>query len=172
MDLHQLRAVLSAGFASLFLILLPVALLVSRPAAAGIWLPLLSIHRNSHPDLVCDGNPIFLTFAPGGNISINGREAPQNEALKIVAEIMDRRVERAVFLVGDPQISVQQFAQFFDRLKGATPDLHVILVSGEVRRALDADAKAALLPPNSKSMTGEEPITLCDFVLPPQEFAR
>jgi biopolymer transport protein ExbD len=172
MDLNHLRSMLAPAFASLFLILLPVTFLVPRPAPEGIRIPLLSIHRNSHPYLACDGNPIFLNFSRDSGVSINGSKIPRSTLQKDIAEKMERRVERVVFLVADPQMSVQEFAQFFGTLKGSVPDLHVIVVSGEVRRALDENAKTDLRSPNSKGTVAEEPITLCDFVLPPEEFAH
>jgi deoxyxylulose-5-phosphate synthase len=65
---------------------------------------------------------------------------------------MENRAERIVYVVGDSDLSYGQFVEFLGKVKNATTDLHVVVVSGEILRAF------------------EENHDLCDFVYPEKEF--
>lgn len=65
---------------------------------------------------------------------------------------MESRAERVVYVVVDSDFSYGRFAEFLDKISGATPDLHVVVISGEVRKAF------------------EKSHDLCDFVYPANEF--
>jgi hypothetical protein len=71
-----------------------------------------------------------------------------------IAELMENRAERVVYVVVDSELSYGQFASFLGKVKGATTNLHVVVVSGQVLKAL------------------QQGHDLCDFVYPASEFAR
>jgi hypothetical protein len=81
---------------------------------------------------------------------------------------MKSRAERVVYVIVDSELSYGQFAAFVDRIEGATDDLHVIVISGEIRREFTKD-RIPVAPLNPSNFM-ENPISVCDLVYPTDEF--
>jgi len=154
MNLDQLRAMLAAPVASLFLVLLLCAMVVSRPAATGFFVPVIRLHHNPNEPTDCDGLAELIRLTADERIWINGEAVQRDRLSSRIAEIMSNRAERIVYVVVDSRSSYGQFASFLDAVAGSTPELHTVVVSGEVLKAFEKDHD------------------LCDFVYPAKEISE
>jgi len=128
---------LAAPMASLFLILLVFGLIDWRPASVGFRVPMIRLHHDPNEPSDCGGRAEFVRLTKDGRTWINSEEIPAGQVQAAVAAQMANRAERVVYVVADSELSYGQFASFLDRVSGATSDLHVVLVSGEIRRAFE-----------------------------------
>ena len=64
--------------------------------------------------------------------------APDRLRAKI-AEVFDNRMVKRVHVVADSDVSYGQFADFMSRIVGASPNLNVILLSGQLRREVESE---------------------------------
>jgi len=173
MDLNTLQAMPSAGFASLFLILLPCAFLAPRPVAQGIRIPVVRIHHVPDRDYTCEkSRVIFPRLTKDGKTWINDSEIPGDRLDAKIAEIMEYRAERVAYVLADSEVSVQQFAGFVDGLKKAVPDLHIIVISGDVRRRLIQSREQYFREVDAGRVPVGEPLSECDFAFPPPMSSR
>jgi len=148
MDFNRLRLIVAPALASLFLILSLCAFVVQRPVSAGFRVPMVRIHHDPQEPYDCDGRPEFLRLTKDGRTWVNEAEIPGGQLASTVASLMENRAERVVYVMVDSELSYGQFAGFLGKIAAATSDLHVVVVSGEVRRAF------------------EKRPDLCDFVYP------
>ncbi|MGA2651163.1 MAG: hypothetical protein ABSF28_11600 [Terracidiphilus sp.] len=137
MDLNRMRGLLAAPVASLFLILALCIFGVRRPAATGISIPMVRIHHNPEEPTDCGGWAEFLRLTKDGKTWINESEIPADHVAPAVATLMESRAERVVYVVVDSELPYGRFAEFLDKVAGATSDLHVVVISGEVRRTFE-----------------------------------
>jgi biopolymer transport protein ExbD len=152
MVFDRLRTLLAPALASLFLILVLCAIGAHRPASVGFRIPIILIHHHPQEPTDCEGRAVFLRLTKDGRTWINDTELPESQLASEVAEVMENRAERVVYVVVDSELPYGQFAQFLDKIAGATTDLHLVVVSGEIRRAFEKNHD------------------LCDFVYPGKEF--
>ena len=152
MDFNRLRALIAAPVASLFLILTLCTFAVQRPRSVGIRIPMIRLHRNPLESTDCGGRAEFIRLTKDGRTWINEIEVPANRIATAVSVLMENRAERVVYVVVDSDLSYGQFAEFLGKIKDATTDLHVVVISGTILRAF------------------EESHDLCDFVYPTNEF--
>jgi biopolymer transport protein ExbD len=139
MDLNRLRTLVAAPVASLFLILLLCVLAVQRPVSAGFRVPMIRLHHDPNEPYDCGGRAEFLRMTKDGKTWINSTEIPADQVTARVAALMADRAERVVYVVVDSEVTYGQFAEFVDRISRGTADLHVVRVSGEVRKAFERD---------------------------------
>jgi len=83
---------------------------------------------------------------------MNSEELPADQLRQTVVNVMENRAERVVYMVVDSELTYGQFAGFLDKIEGATNDLHVVVVSGEVLREFEKNHDE------------------CDFIFPESEF--
>jgi biopolymer transport protein ExbD len=143
------------SFAGLFLVLSLCAVLLRSPTSTGMRIPLLRL-RAPHPKewRDCgDGRPIVISLLQSGTLKINQDSTSWKDLAPRIAKIMEFRAERTVFVVTDSEVSNQQFAMLIDRLAGSTSDLHIALLTRDIRRTLDSDYAA-----------------FCQLEWPPSEF--
>lgn len=153
MDLTRLRTLLAAPFARLFLLLSLCAFVVQRPPSTGFQIPVIRIHHNPQEPTDCGGRSEFIRLTRDGRTWINEDEVAPGRLAPAVSELMENRAERVVYVVVDSDLSYGEFANFQDKVSGATTDLHVVVVSGQILRAF------------------QKSHDLCDFDYPPNTFA-
>jgi len=161
MDLDRLRALVAAPLGGLFLVLVLCTFSVRRPAAVGFRIPMLRIHRTAQNEFSCDGRFEFLRLTRDGKTWINSTEISASQVRPSVAALMESRAERVVYVVVDSELSYGQFAKFLDSIEGATEDLHVVVISGEIRRQFEE--KRTLVDPLNPSQMEQDPPTICDL---------
>jgi biopolymer transport protein ExbD len=153
MDFNRLLAVLPAPFAGLFLVLSLLAFVAQTPVSEGIRIPVIRLHHDAQEPTDCDGRSEFVRLTADGKTWINSGEVPENRLTVTIADLMENRAERVAYLVAVSDLSYGQFAGVLDKVTGAATDLHIVVVSGEIRRALETNGEL-----------------LCDFVYPAVEF--
>jgi hypothetical protein len=146
------RSLVAPASACLFLILVLWAFLAWQPVSKGFSFPMIRLQHDPN-EISCDGRNEFLRLTKDGKTWINREEVPVERIRAEVAAIMENRAERVVYIEVDSELSIDQFAQFVDRVADSTSDLHLVLVSGEVRRALEQHKN-----------------DLCDFRYPPKYY--
>jgi biopolymer transport protein ExbD len=112
----------------------------------------IRLHHNPNEPTDCGGRVEFVKLTKDGRTWINDTEVSSNRLAPTISALMENRAERIVYVVGDSDLSYGQFVEFLGKVKNATTDLHVVVVSGEILRAF------------------EENHDLCDFVYPEKEF--
>ena len=138
MDPNRLRMLVAPGFASLLLILLCLCAVDMRGTASqGFSIPMIRLQHDPNEPTDCGDRAEFLWLTKDGRTWANSEEIPAGQVQATVAALMANRVEKVVYVVVDSELSYGQFASFFDQVSGATPDLHVVLVSGEIRKAFE-----------------------------------
>ena len=153
MDLYRLRALLAAPLASLFLVLAVCGFVIQRPVSAGIYIPVIRNDPGSPQQQPCPNRSILLRLTKDGRAWINGTELSPSQIAPIVAEVTENRSKRDVYVLADSEVSYGQFAEFLGKIVGSTSDLHVGLISGDMRKLFE-----------------EYPVP-CGFVFPANEFA-
>lgn len=106
---------------------------------------MVRIHHNPLAPYDCDGRTEFVRLTKDGKTWINADEIPAGQVRTRVAALMQDRAERIVYVMVDSDLSYGQFAGFLDKIEGATDDLHVVVVSGKIRREFEKPMK--LIPP-------------------------
>src|SRR5271169_6761579 len=137
MDVNRLFSLLAVPLAGIFLILILCTFAMRKPVSTGIRIPVIRLHHDPNEPTDCGGRSEFIRLTRDGRTWINEDEIPRDQLVPKIAELMESRVERAVYVVVDSEMSYGQFAEFLGQVAGAATDLHVVVVSGEVRRALE-----------------------------------
>jgi biopolymer transport protein ExbD len=164
MNLNRLRSILAAPMAALFLILVLCIFAVRRPPSVGFSIPMVRIHRTYHNEFSCDGRFEFLRLTNDGKTWINEAKIPVNQVRHRVAALMEDRAERVVYVVVDSELSYGQFAEFLGKIEGATTDLHVVVISGEISREFMKER--VLVSPLKTDRMEEDSPSVCDPVFP------
>ena len=163
MDLDRLRSILAAPFASLFLILLLCTLAMQRPmASVGFRIPVVRI-RHDPNQFTCDGRFEFVRRTEDRKTWINQDEIPENQTSSNIVELMENRAERVVYVEAESDIPYGDFVSMIDQITGAEPDIHVVVVSGEVRRRFDVSHAEFRRQFDRGQFPLKDPITVCDF---------
>jgi len=137
---------------SLFLVLSLCAFVVQRPQSVGFLIPMIRLHHNPLEPTDCGGRSEFVRLTKDGRTWINEIEVPSSSLAPAVAVLMENRAERVVYVVVDSDLTYGQFTEFVGKIEGATTDLHIVVVSGEILRAF------------------KKSHDLCDFVYSANEF--
>jgi hypothetical protein len=133
-ELLRLRSLLAPSLASLFLLLTLSVFLVQSPPATGIRILLPRLPHRA-PWGICDGDWVFVPLLEDGRTTIHGREINDKDLPLLVSKIYETRAERIIFVVPYPGIPYSRFVETLSSLKKAVPDLHLAVLSGEVRDA-------------------------------------
>jgi hypothetical protein len=156
MDLLRLRSLLAAPLAAQFILLTLCIFSVQSPPSTGIKIPVLKLrHHSDH--LTCDGRWEFVQLLDDGTTKINERKIPEEDLASLVGNIMASRAERVIYVVPSPGIPYSRFVATLGSLKKTVPDLHIGVLSGEVRNAYMQPGLPRLYLP-------------CDIVWPTGEF--
>jgi biopolymer transport protein ExbD len=134
MDLYRLRSLLAPALASLFLVLSLCAFVVQRPVSVGIHVPVAQLHPEERPILACDALKMVIWLTLDGKMWINDREVSPDTLRAKIAEIIENRYDQKVYIVADSGVSYGMFADFMSRIVGATPNIQVVLLSGQLFR--------------------------------------
>ena len=54
-----------------------------------------------------------------------------------IADIMENRWYKRVYVVADSEVSYGKFTDFMSRIVGASPDMQVVLLSGQLRHEVE-----------------------------------
>jgi biopolymer transport protein ExbD len=137
MDPFRFRALIAPAIASLFLVLSLCAFMVQRPSSVGIRIPLLPLHPEAHPPGYCNYMPIVFWLTQDGRMWINVYEQSPDKLSAKITEIMEYRADKRVYVVSDSGVTYGKFVDFLSRIVGASPDLHVVLLSGQLRHEVE-----------------------------------
>ncbi len=97
-------------------------------------MPLLRLHH--HKDqLSCDGRWEFVQLLGDGTTKINEEQIREGDLASMVNNIMESRAERVIYVVPYPEIPYSRFMETLSTLRNTVPDLHIGVLSGEVRDA-------------------------------------
>ncbi len=132
---HSLRTMEAAPLASLALSLAVCVVLLQSPHSVGIRVPLVQLHKTL-PQPQCNFLEISLWLTNDGRTWMNWTELRPEDIRGRIAEVMDYRSVRTVYVIAEPHVSYQQFADFMGRIVDATPNLHVVLLTSELRREM------------------------------------
>ena len=97
-------------------------------------MPLLRLHHQKD-QTTCDGRWEFVQLLNNGTTKINGEQVRDEELASLVNGIMKSRAERVIYVVPSPEISYSHFVETLSTLKETVPDLHIGVLTGEVRDA-------------------------------------
>jgi biopolymer transport protein ExbD len=137
MDPFRSRTLIAPAMASLFLVLSLCAFVVQRPESVGMQIPLLPLHPEAHPSGNCNARELVLWLTQDGKMWINDYEQSPDKLRGKIADIMENRYYKNLYIVADSGVSYGKFADFLSRIVGASPDLHVVLLSGQLRREVE-----------------------------------
>lgn len=165
MDLNRLRMVMAPAMASLFLILNLCAFVVNAPNSVGIRMPIVRVHHRT--DLYsCDGRFEFILLLADGRTKINGDEIPLGQLGPRIADLMQNRAERVVYVIPDSGIAYSRFVETLSTLYAATDDMHIAVLSGGLRETYTQEQldPCDLIWPDAESAgaahTGGAPLSL------------
>lgn len=123
----------AAALAGLFLILVLCAAVDSKPGARGVSL-LLPSAPVSHD---CgDARTVVIHWKEDGSVWLNEENVGAVRAPARVAEVMENRAERVVFLIPGKGQSVQDVTSLVARLNNSVDDLHIGLVTNRQIEAM------------------------------------
>lgn len=156
MDLSRLRLLLAPAFVALFTLLTLCFLAVQSPPSMGFRVPLLRLSQRP-PHLICDGGFTFVELLDDGTTRINGHKIRQEDLALLLSNIMATRAERFIYLVPSSGIPYSLLLDTMSASKQAVPDMHIGVLSGEMR---DAYMRLSL----------EWQISPCDIEWPARDF--
>lgn len=144
MDLSRFRLLLAPAFAALFALLTLCTLAVQYPPSMGFRVPLLRLSHVHHP--ICDGDWLYVELLDDGTTRVHGqqiRRVPlddgtqnhQEDLALLVSNIMATRAERLIYVVPSSGIPYSRLLETMSTLKQAVPDMHIGVLSGEVKDA-------------------------------------
>lgn len=134
MDISRLRSQLAPSLAALFVLLTLCIFAVQSPPSTGFKFPLLRLHH--HKDQIsCDGQWEFVQLLDDGTTKINEKRIREEDLPSLVNNIMESRAERVIYVVPSPGIPYSRFVETLSTLRKTVPDLHIGVLSGEVRDA-------------------------------------
>ena len=157
MNLNSLRTMLAAPFASLFLVLTLCSFVVQYPASTGFRIPMIRLHHDPKEPTDCGGRVEFARLTRDGRMWINDDEFSADRLAPAIADLMENRAERVVYVVADSDLSYGQFTNFMDKVAGSTADLHVVLVSGQILRAFETTHEVCDFADSSYELTSPSP---------------
>lgn len=155
MELARLRSLLAPTLASLFILLTLCILPVQSSPPTGISIALLKLHPQDQ--VSCDGRWEYLYLLDDGTTRINEKQIREEELASLVGEIMEPRFERAIYVVPSDGILYTRLVGTLSTLKTAVPDMHIGVLSGEMRDDLIKPGR-------------ERPYEPCDYAWPAGTF--
>ena len=163
MNAWQIRMWLAAPMASLFLILGVCAFAIQRTPSEGIYIPVLRLSAQfTENEFSCDGRFHFVQLMADGTTKLNEQSIPFEQLEARLAERMEGQLAKAVFVVPDSDISYQRFVAALDAIHNASSDVHIGVLSGELRHQYQQGWESdGLLEPRHVP---------CDLIWPSQEF--
>jgi biopolymer transport protein ExbD len=135
MNPNSLRTMAAAPLASLALLLAVCVVLLQSPHSVGIRVPLVKLHKTL-PQPQCNSLEVSLWLTNDGRTWMNWTELRPEDIRGRIAEVMEYRAVKNVYVIVEPQVSYQQFTDFMSRIVDATPNLHVVLLTSELRREM------------------------------------
>jgi biopolymer transport protein ExbD len=135
MNPNSLRTMAAAPLASLVLLLAVCVVLLQSPHSVGIRVPLAQLHKTL-PQPQCNSLEISLWLTNDGRTWMNWYELRPEDIRSKIAAVMEYRSVKTVYVIFEPNVSYKQFADFMSRIVDATPDLHVVLLTSELRREM------------------------------------
>ena len=132
MDLNRLRMMLAAPMASLFMVLILCLFAVRTPGpSVGIRIPVIRL-RTAPTQFTCDGRFVFVQLLADGSTRINTDDIAPDQLAPKIAEIMQYRAERVVYLIAAPEVPYRRFVDAIDEMSGATADLHIAVLTQQI----------------------------------------
>jgi len=124
---------MGASIAGLFLILALYLAADLKPPAQGVW---LILPRESKSPECGDGRTEVIHWGHDGQVWINEERVGVARAPAKVAEIMENRAEKVIFLIPSANISVQDVADLAARVNASVDDLHIGMVTNQQMKSL------------------------------------
>lgn len=109
---------------------------------------------------VCEDDiPIVLRLTSDGRMWFNWTEVAPERLGPLVAEVVEGRGERVVYVMADPSVPFGQFAEFLARVNSSEPGLHVVLLTDKFRAGVWAPPVVRVRVPS----TPHEYVPPCDL---------
>jgi biopolymer transport protein ExbD len=139
MDLISLRALLAAPLASLFLVLSFCAFVMQRPVSAGMNVPMTGVREIPSENCFSGlrDRDIVLRIKDDGSTWINETRLKREDIRSIMSEIYGYRAERITYFLVAPNVTYGEFADVFHSAASSTPDLHIGLLTRQIKEHLD-----------------------------------
>ena len=131
MDPSRLRLWLAAPMASLFLVLSLCAFVVQRPYSSGILVPMM--RERTAPVYWCDFHGFTIRMLPDGQVLAVDTEIPPDRLVPLIAEVMEYRSDRTVYVIADQGVSYGRVAGLLDKISHADPKIQIALVARQAQ---------------------------------------
>jgi len=139
MDLIRLRALVAAPLAGLFLVILLCTLAMQRPVSVGIDVPMTRVREipieNCFSGL--SDRDLILRIKDDGTVWINETQEKRENIRPILSKIYGYRAERIAYLLIDPNVSYEEFADVYNLAASSTPNLHIGLLTRGIRNHVE-----------------------------------
>jgi|SRR4051812_2507968 len=131
MGLERFRTLLALPLASLFLILLVCVFAIQRSPSAGIRVPMMRVRQAPLTNCAFNGFTVYLRS--DGKIAGGDREdvVPREIMLSRVKEARDNIQDDTIFVITDPDVSYEQFAELIADIHNVAPPDHIAIVTHE-----------------------------------------
>lgn len=137
MDLSRLSSLVAVPLASLFLIVVLCVFAVQRPPSVGFIMPLTKIRIVSGFNCGVLDRTIFVRLVKDGSYWINDTPVSADELRPRLAEIYKNVAEKSVYMVSDPTVSYEEFANFYSRAASSDTDLRIVLLTRQIQERSD-----------------------------------
>ena len=131
---------LAPALASVFVILCLCAFIARQPKPAeGVPIHLYPLHQKPNISGGCPNRQVVLWLTRDGKMRIDDTEIQPDRLRPILAEVFENRYDRRAYVVADSDVSYGQFADFISRIVGASSNLDVVLLSGQLRHQAETE---------------------------------
>jgi|GEM_PF-4855654 Biopolymer transport protein len=136
MKFNQLRNLLAAPLAGLFLVLLLCVFVAQRPQpSTGLRVPMVKFKPHS-PGYGCeDDRWLVIRLAADGRTWINETEIQVDQLQPSLFEIYQNRQGRVAYLMADPSVPYARVAGILATASSSIENLHVILLTSALQKS-------------------------------------
>ena len=136
MNFSNLRTLLAAPLASIFLIATLIVLVPRGRVSTGIQIPITRVREIESGDCQ-DDRDIFVFIHQGGTTKINQTPVPISELKGRLSEIfLNRREQNVVYVLSDPEVQYGDFVRIYNEVVSSTPNLYVGLITPQLNLEL------------------------------------
>jgi biopolymer transport protein ExbD len=143
MNLDRLRSLLAVPLACLFVILMLCVFAVQSSVSSGIRIPMM--RTRSKPLSFCEFNGFTVYLRSDGRIGGGDHDSTvsQSEMLSRIAQARDNIQDDTIFVITDPDVPFERFAELLANIENVAPADHVAVVTrdGQVEGISDSSGQ-------------------------------
>jgi biopolymer transport protein ExbD len=130
MSLDRLLSLLAVPLACLFLILMLCVFTFQSPVSSGIRIPMM--RARAKPLSFCEFNGFTVYLRSDGRIGGGDHDSTvsKSEMLSRIADARDNIQDDTIFVITDPEVPFEQFAELLTNIQNVAPADHVAVVTG------------------------------------------